>query len=111
MPKRHAFDRVRDAAWLGKIELAGLAMRDGAVCARPRADVAENHECRRPVMPALADVRTARLFADGMELELLHHAFQAEVILGPRCTHLEPRRLWLTRANELNRRFDHLCLV
>jgi hypothetical protein len=111
MPKRHPFNRIGDTRRLRKIELVRFAVRNRAVRARARAYVAENHERCRSVMPALADVRTARLFADGMELQLLHDALQAQIVLRSRRTHLEPRRLGLTWTDELERRFDHLCLV
>jgi hypothetical protein len=111
MPKRHPLDGVRNARWFCEIELVRFAVRNRTIRARAGADVAENHEGRRSVMPALADVRTACLLADGVELQLLHHAFQAEIILGPRSTHLEPRGLRLAGTDELNRRFDHPFLV
>ena len=51
--------------------------------ARARADVAEDHERRRPVMPALADVRAARVLADGVQLQLAHDALEPQVVGDP----------------------------
>jgi hypothetical protein len=58
-------------------------------------------------MPAFADVRTACFFADRVELELLHHAFEPEIILRPRRTDFQPRRLRLAGPDELEGSFDH----
>ena len=49
-----------------------LAVRHGAVAAGARADVAEDHERGRAVVPALADVRAVRLLADGVQPEVPH---------------------------------------
>src|ERR1051325_3003574 len=103
MPQRHPLDRVRDAGGLGHVELVRLAVRDRAVGARARADVTEDHEGGRAVMPALADVGTARLLADRVELQLLHHALEAQVVLGPRRAYFQPRRLRLAWPNPLAR--------
>ena len=48
----------------------GPAVGDVAERAAPRAEVAEDHERRRALAEALADVRAGRLFADGVELRL-----------------------------------------
>jgi len=47
----------------------GLAVRDRTVAAVPRAHVPQDHEGRRRILPALADVRAVRLLADGVQLE------------------------------------------
>src|SRR5262245_13863983 len=111
MPKRHPLDGIRNARRFCEIELVRFAIRNRAIRARARADVAENHEGRGAMVPALADVRTPRLLTDGVELQLLHYAFETQIVLRTRRAHLEPRRLWLAGTNELNRRFDHLFLV
>ena len=72
-------------------------MRHGAVGARARADVAEDHERRGAVVPALADVGAVRVFADGVELQLAHDALQPEVVLRPGRAHLQPLGLRRTR--------------
>ena len=55
-----------------------------------RADVAEQHERRRLVTPALADVRTVRLLADRVQPQLLHQALGLEERLAGRRSHLDP---------------------
>src|SRR5262245_50264001 len=111
MPKRHPLDGIRNARRLCKIELVRLAVRDRAIRTRAGADVAENHEGRRPMVPALADVRTPRLLTDGVELQLLHYAFETQIVLRTRRAHLEPRRLGFARPNKLDGSFDHPYLV
>jgi hypothetical protein len=39
-------------------------MRDRAISAIPRTDVAKDHERRGAMLPALTDVRAMRLFTD-----------------------------------------------
>ena len=64
-------------ARLVDVERRRPAVRDRAVGARARADVAEDHERRGAVVPAFADVRAARVLADGVELEVAHDALAA----------------------------------
>ena len=75
-------------------------MRDGAVGAVPRADVAEDHEGRGAVLPALADVRAVRFLADRVEVELAHQLLEPEVLRPAGSANLEPARL------SLGQRFD-----
>src|SRR5204863_5538510 len=56
-------DRAADTLGLLAVLPRGPAMRDPAVAAVARADVAPGHEARRRGLPALADVRAARLLA------------------------------------------------
>ena len=65
----HGLHRLGDSPRLIEVELGRLAMRDRAVRARARADVAENHERRRAVVPAFADVRAMRVLAHGIQLQ------------------------------------------
>ena len=67
-------DRFADAAGSSMSSVARLAVRHRAVGAGARADVAEDHEGRRAVVPALADVGAARVLADGVELQVAHDA-------------------------------------
>jgi hypothetical protein len=46
------------------------------------------------VIPALADIRTARILAHGVEVELAHEAFESEVTRRSRRTHFQPRGFW-----------------
>ena len=106
--QRHLFDGFADAARLVDVERGRLAVRHRAVGAGARADVAEDHERGRAVMPALADVGAAGVLADRVQLEVAHDAAQAQVILRPRRAHLQPLGLRLTRFHEMQRRLDHL---
>src|SRR5204862_7605778 len=56
-------NRVADALGPLAVLPGRLAVRDGTVATVPRADVAEDHERRRRVCPALTDVRAASLLA------------------------------------------------
>ena len=71
----------------------GLAMSHRAVSAVSRADIAEDHERRRRVLPALADVRAMCLLAHGVQVPLPHQALQSDVVRASGRAHLEPRRL------------------
>ncbi len=86
-------NRLCDPDRLAGIDLAGPAVRHGAVRARARADVAKDHERRGTVIPALADVRTARVLADGMQVQLAHQVLEAQVVRRSRRAHLQPRGL------------------
>ena len=101
MAQPHRLDRVGDPRRLRHVELARPPVRDGAVRAGARADVAQDHERRRAVVPALADVGAARLLADGVELQLLHQPLEAQIVLRPRRAHLEPLGLRLAGPDEL----------
>ena len=88
-----------------QVKLVGPPVRDGAIGAGTCADVAENHERRRAMVPALADIRTVRFLADRMELELLHQSLETQIALRPGRTHLQPLRLGVARTQELDGRF------
>jgi len=68
----------------------GASMRHGTVRARPRAHLAENHERRRAVVPALADVGALGFLAHGVELQLPHEVPQPCVVRRPGRAHLQP---------------------
>ncbi len=78
---------LRLAAVDGAARVAG---GDGAEAAAARADVAEEHDGRRPLGPALADVRAARLLAHGVEIEGAEGGLEPVVPLAARGAHLEP---------------------
>ncbi len=86
-------DGVGDALRLVEIERDRLAMRHGAIAARTRADIAQDHEGGRAVVPALADVGTMRLFANRVQAEAAHQPLQTLVVRRARRAHLEPFRL------------------
>ena len=82
--------RVRDPRRFGEIERDGLAVRHGAVAAGARADVAEDHERRRAVVPAFADVGAAGFFTDGVKVQAAHQLLELQVFLGAGRPHLQP---------------------
>ena len=75
----------------------GPAVRHRAVRAGARADVAENHERRGAVVPALADVRALRLFAHRVQLQLAHQALEPQVARRAGRAHLQPLGLRAAR--------------
>jgi hypothetical protein len=91
-------------------------VRDRAVGAVSGADVAEDHEGRGAVLPALADIRAVRFFADRMEVQIAHQVLQADVVLSTRRLHFEPGRLSVGKGfdpvspTDLVKRFAHLWL-
>ena len=74
MLELHLRRGLGDALRLGGIELRRTSVRDRAVGAVSRADVAENHERRGAVLPALADVGAVRLLADRVQVEVAHQS-------------------------------------
>jgi len=68
----HRPDRLGDARRLGDVVLGRTAMGHGAVGAVSRADIAQNHERRGPVLPALADVGAMGFLAHRVEIEIPH---------------------------------------
>src|SRR5207249_1538858 len=83
----------------------GRAVRDRAVAAVAGAHVAQDHERRGRVLPALPDVGTARLLADRVEVPLAHPTLEAHVVGAAGGADLEPRRLAPLRDEA--RRLDH----
>ena len=98
MLQAHLGDCLCDTGWLLDVVLRGTTVRDGAIGAVSRADVAENHERRGAVFPALANVRTMGLLAYGMEVHVAHHLLESQVVRPARCLDLEPRRLALRQG-------------
>ena len=68
-------------------------MCDRAVRAIPRADVAQDHERRGPMVPTFADVGALRFLADRVELELPHQPLDPRVLRPARSPDFQPRRL------------------
>ena len=83
-------NRVRYPGGFAGIDRAGAAVRHRAIRARARADVAQDHERRGAMVPAFADVRAARVLADGVQVEAPHQALQAQITGGPRCAYFQP---------------------
>ena len=67
---------------------ATAAALDGAEAAAARAHIAEQHQRGRARAPALPDIGTARLFADGAQLELTEQALQTRMPLAAGERHL-----------------------
>src|SRR6516162_10909981 len=65
-------DRLADALRLARVEKIGLASRDIAEGTGPRADAAEYHDRCMLLLPTLADIRAARLFAHRVERVVAH---------------------------------------
>jgi hypothetical protein len=86
----HGVDGVGELIGLLRIKGEGRAMRHVAVGARARADVAHDHERRRAVVPALADVGAVRFLADRMQTEVAHQALDAHVALRAGRANLQP---------------------
>src|SRR5947207_13298537 len=82
----------RDRHFLGFLRVRRMrrSVHDVAVAARARAGAAEDHERRRAVMPALADVGAVRLLADGVESEPAHQLLEPAIVLRARRAHLQP---------------------
>src|ERR1700761_8165918 len=68
---------------------------DLAEAAGTRAALAVDHERRRPVGPALVDVRAARLFTDGDEPEIVDRRPEFAVALADAHGHAHPLGLAL----------------
>ena len=76
----HRADRLRDAARLVRVIPARPAGLHRAEPAGSGAGVAEDHDGGGALLPALADVRAARLLADRVEREATHEALEFLVV-------------------------------
>src|SRR5260221_2495502 len=85
---------MSDACRFGLVDGARTAMRDGAIRARSRADITQNHERGSAMVPALADIRALRLLAHRVQLQVAHQPFEAQIARRSRSTHLEPLGFW-----------------
>ena len=83
-------DRLGDATRLVVVEPGGPAGLHGAEAAGARARVAEDHDRRRALVPALADVRAAGLLADGVEVQAAEQALEVVVVLAGRHPGADP---------------------
>ena len=79
MPEAHRRDRLAHAARLVGIERSRQPRAHVAERAGARAGVAHDHQRRVLLGPALADVRAARLLADGVQPPLAHDAPGLEI--------------------------------
>ena len=83
-------DGVGDAARLVGVDRQRLARVDQAEAARPGAAVAEDHERRGAIGPALVDVRATGLLAHRVEVEVAHEPLEPEVLVVEAGAHLHP---------------------
>src|SRR5687768_18041044 len=78
---------------LGNIVLRRAPMSHGAIRAVPGADVTEDHEGGGSVLTTIADVRSVRFLANGVQVELPHQVLEPHVVGTTGRLDLEPRRL------------------
>src|SRR5207237_4448434 len=110
MAQAHLCHRIGHAIGLIFIRRTNrLARGNRTKSARPRANVPENHERSRAMLPAFAHIRAAGAFADGMQVQGTHQALQ---VLEPRYAtefHTQPsgsrvhvwrRHRWCRRVGE-----------
>src|SRR5256885_437034 len=81
MPQAHRLRRAGHTLRLVPVERLRAALRHRAERAAPRTLVAQNHEGRGAVFPALAHVRTAGALADGVKPEPAHRPFELVVVV------------------------------
>ena len=95
MGEAQALDSRRDSLGLQRIEPLRRTVLDGAKATAARARFAHQHERRRRVCPAFADVRAKRLLADGRQTKLREDSARAEIVLTRRRSRAQPRGLAL----------------
>ena len=106
-----------DAGRLLDVVRGRASVRDRAVGAVTRADVAEDHEGGGAMLPALADVGAVGLGAHGMQPKVLHQLLHAEIVRTAGGPYFQPRRLALgerggsVSAHDLVERIVHAPLV
>ena len=89
----HGAHRLRDAAGLVVVEPGGPAGLDGAEPARPGADVAQDHDRRGALVPALAHVGADRLLADRVEVQAAQQPLEVVVVVTRGHPGLDPVRV------------------
>jgi hypothetical protein len=95
-------ERARRVLGLARIDDAARISRgDRAEAAAARARLAEDHDRRGALAPALADVGAARLFADGVEIEPTERALERLVPLAAREPDTQPVRLLARQRRDL----------
>src|SRR5712691_10067244 len=85
-------DRFSDTKRLADIELRRPSRGHRAEATRARANVAKDHERRRPPAPAIEDVRALRLFANCVQPLRLHELLELLVVLALDDARADPRR-------------------
>jgi hypothetical protein len=88
--------RFRNVTRLFRIEVARLSFSDGAKAAMTGADVAAEHERRRPVIPAFEDIRAPRFLTDCVQVEPLDQLEHLILVSRIAETDAQPFGFWLT---------------
>src|ERR1700744_1399997 len=90
MTQPHPRDRACDTRGLERVVPRRLARLHVAEAAASRARVAEDHECCGAALPALADIRTRSLLADGVQALCADHLGELSVAGAASRRPLEP---------------------
>jgi hypothetical protein len=90
MAQPHHYHRLRHPARLIHIHFQRRALLHRAKSAAARAHVAQDHERRRALIPALPNVRAGGRFAHRVELQLLHQRLQLAIVFANRRGRFEP---------------------
>ena len=90
--QRNRFAYSSRLIFINKVHLSRLHITKTATAS---AGVTENHERSRSGIPALTHIRTACLFANGMEFSLFDHVLQTGIILPSGNTSFQPFRFSL----------------
>ena len=80
MVETEVFYHQSDIARLFRIEGERFTFVDGTKSTAARTSIAQNQECCGFVAPALANIWTARLFTNRVQVFFAHEALQPEVV-------------------------------
>ena len=73
-----------------EVEADGLATRYGTVVAAAGADVTQNHEGGTAAVPTLADIGTAGLLTNGVEVAVAQQIAYLEIVRAAGHPHFQP---------------------
>ena len=99
VPQPHPLHRLREPDGFLQVQPLRNSGRDRAVRAGPRAYIPQDHERRCPSLPALPDIRTARLLADRMQLLLPELLPKLYIVRPAGHSHFEPLRKTAPRSH------------
>ena len=88
-------DGFSHAAGFVPLDGARLALGHGAKAAAPGTDIAQQHECRGAMVPALADIGTLRRLAHRVQAQAASQFFEIVKVFADRGLGPEPLRLGL----------------
>jgi hypothetical protein len=100
----HLADSLGDAARLVLVVPGRATGLDGAEAAGAGAGIAEDHDRRRALLPALPDVGAAGLLADGVEGQVAQDALELVVVGAGRKPGPDPLRVPTQRLRSISRR-------